>query len=121
MTHQERVTAATSLADLCATLNAIEEEIAAANIRSLIKSNIGEHVDIADLPTFGGPAPADTLGIWSWDADSLLYAKRSFWLIGSRSAVLEFAPTSSITDPIDDGSCDPLYGQRIDDADLGRN
>jgi hypothetical protein len=24
-------------------------------------------------------------------------------------------------EPIDDGSCDPLYGQRIDDADLGRN
>jgi hypothetical protein len=28
---------------------------------------------------------------------------------------------SHITDPVDDGSCDPLYSQRMDDADLGRN
>lgn len=27
---------------------------------------------------------------------------------------------SSITDPVDDGSCDPMLGQRMDDADLGR-
>ena len=26
-----------------------------------------------------------------------------------------------ITDPVDDGSCDPLFGKRMDDADLGRN
>jgi hypothetical protein len=28
---------------------------------------------------------------------------------------------SHISDPADDGSCDPLYGQWMDDADLGRN
>lgn len=28
---------------------------------------------------------------------------------------------SHITDPVDDRKCDPLYGQRMDDADLGRN
>ena len=26
-----------------------------------------------------------------------------------------------VTDPVDDGSADPLYGRRMDDADLGRN
>lgn len=29
-------------------------------------------VDLAGLPTFGGEAPADTQGVWSWDAHSLL-------------------------------------------------
>jgi hypothetical protein len=28
--------------------------------------------DLCNLPTFGGAAPADTAGIWSWDADSVL-------------------------------------------------
>ena len=27
---------------------------------------------ITDLPTFGGDAPADTAGIWSWDESRLL-------------------------------------------------
>jgi len=26
----------------------------------------------ADLPTFGGPEPKDTAGIWSWDLGRLL-------------------------------------------------
>jgi hypothetical protein len=121
MTYQERVAVATSLTDLCATLNAIEEEIAATNTGSFTDSNIGEHVDIADLPTFGGAGPADTLGIWSWDADNLLYASGCSWSIEDRNAVLEIDPPASITDPIYDGSCDPLYGQLMDDAELGRN
>jgi hypothetical protein len=29
-------------------------------------------VDTSELPTFGGDAPADTSGIWSWDATRLL-------------------------------------------------
>lgn len=29
-------------------------------------------IDWASLPTFGGDAPADTAGIWSWDATHLL-------------------------------------------------
>lgn len=33
----------------------------------------------------------------------------------------EIDTPSHITDPVDDGSCDPLYGSRMDDADLGRN
>lgn len=29
-------------------------------------------VDMTSLPTFGGPEPEDTVGIWSWDATRLL-------------------------------------------------
>lgn len=29
-------------------------------------------VDLCNLPTYGGEAPADTTNIWSWDADSIL-------------------------------------------------
>ena len=29
-------------------------------------------LDLSDLPTFGGAEPLDTLGVWSWDAESLL-------------------------------------------------
>jgi hypothetical protein len=35
-----------------------------------------------------------------------------------------FLPLVNREEPLmaaDDGSCDPLYGQRMDDADLGRN
>jgi len=32
----------------------------------------GSSVDWTDLPTFGGEEPRDTLGVWSWDEDSLL-------------------------------------------------
>lgn len=30
------------------------------------------NIDYSELPTFGGDAPSDTLGVWSWDAESLL-------------------------------------------------
>jgi len=29
-------------------------------------------LDLSDLPTYGGPAPNDTLGIYSWDETRLL-------------------------------------------------
>lgn len=29
-------------------------------------------IDWTDLPTFGGTEPRDTVGVWSWDATSLL-------------------------------------------------
>jgi hypothetical protein len=28
--------------------------------------------DWTSLPTFGGPEPCSTVGVWSWDADNLL-------------------------------------------------
>lgn len=32
-------------------------------------------VDWTSLPTFGGEAPRDTTGVWSWDADDLLVGR----------------------------------------------
>lgn len=29
-------------------------------------------LDMSNLPTYGGKEPTDTLGVWSWDAESLL-------------------------------------------------
>ena len=31
-----------------------------------------QHFDLSSLPTFGGPKPADTQGVWSWDEGHLL-------------------------------------------------
>ena len=42
-----------------------------------------------DLPTFGGAAPKDTLGVWSWDAESLL--------IGNYRGDLEIVPRKEPT------------------------
>lgn len=41
-------------------------------------------LDLSDLPTFGGDEPLDTLGVWSWDADSLLVGDGSDFLIVPR-------------------------------------
>jgi hypothetical protein len=35
-------------------------------------------LDICDLPTFGGVAPRDTMGIWSWDESRLLVGAGEF-------------------------------------------
>ncbi len=43
-----------SLDDLLAILKALNEEETA-------------HVDMTDLPSFGGEEPDDTAGVWSWD------------------------------------------------------
>lgn len=82
--YQDRIRATTNLDELCAELNRIEAEIAAANTGALTDSNIGEHIDCADLPTFGGEWPKDTLGIWSWDETRILYADGSVWTVEPR-------------------------------------
>ena len=84
MTYQERINATTNLDELCDELNAIESEIAASNTGDLTDSNIGEHIDCAGLPTFGGVEPSDTLGIWSWDETRVLYAEGSVWAVEAR-------------------------------------
>jgi hypothetical protein len=35
-------------------------------------------VEITQLPTFGGPAPEDTTGVWSWNEDELLTGEGAF-------------------------------------------
>ena len=42
---------------------------------------MNHELDMTSLPNFGGPEPADTTGIWSWDATRLL--------VGDGSADLE--------------------------------
>ena len=84
MTYQDRINATTTLDDLCAALNAIEADIAASNTGALTDHSIGEYVDCAGLPTFGGAEPTDTRGIWSWDASRYLYADGSVWTVEAR-------------------------------------
>jgi hypothetical protein len=84
MTYQERINATTNLDELRSTLTSIESEISIENDSRTFHTNIGEHVDLAGLPTFGGVEPTDTLGIYSWDATRILTAYGSEWEIGSR-------------------------------------
>ena len=60
----------------------------ASNLRELLDAACREHwarfdarahaglildePDWSDLPTFGGPEPADTIEVWSWDATHLI-------------------------------------------------
>lgn len=47
------------------------------------------NVDLTMLPTYGGDAPRQTYGVWSWDAGSVLVGDGpGYWQIISRS---EFA------------------------------
>jgi len=68
MTNQTEKTdpirSATNLAALCAALNAHTSTARA------LEAETGEqdHVDMTDLPTFGGDEPRDTSNTWSWDA-----------------------------------------------------
>ena len=43
-------------------------------------------VDVCDLSTFGGAEPENTLGIFSWDADNLLWGDNGRWTIQPRSS-----------------------------------
>ena len=53
-----------TLQALCDSLNAF--------VPSHDNERLEDTCDLADLPTYGGEAPADTREIWSWDAQSLL-------------------------------------------------
>lgn len=83
-----RVDACTDLADLCDTLNALEAELSWARRRATALTRDGDYewpaltaaerqaiedlrladlVDLTALPTYGGEAPADTVGVYAWD------------------------------------------------------
>ena len=81
--EQSRIDACKNLVQLCATLNAIEAEI--ENEDSDFNVYIGDYVDITDLPTFGGVAPKNTAGIWSWDAEYQIVAGGDGFEIESRN------------------------------------
>jgi hypothetical protein len=42
------------------------------SLLTYLKTENGGLADWACLPTFGGPAPEDTCGVWSWDATRVL-------------------------------------------------
>jgi hypothetical protein len=60
----------------------------ADNTESALKSH---GVDICKLPTFGGPEPASTCEVWSWDEDSLLVGVGPFaeWEVRDRPTETE--------------------------------
>jgi hypothetical protein len=61
-----RITAAADLDGLLAAIRAIDAECRAT------ETDPETVYDATDLPTYGGDEPANTSGIWSWDADRLL-------------------------------------------------
>lgn len=64
MTNAKDITTAASLRILCDALNGF--------VPASKHSRLEDEVDLCNLPTYGGEAPNDTTGIWSWDADSVL-------------------------------------------------
>jgi len=74
-TAMNLIVTAVDLDSLKAALNDIE-----ANASEDVRADI----DYSDLPTFGGEAPADTTGVWSWDETHMLtYDDR--WLTEPRT------------------------------------
>lgn len=86
---QPRVNACTTLPQLRDVLLAIEAEITEARRiangteaeYSASQDRIDLRVNVEDLPTFGGEAPADTRGVWSWDEAGLLVGDGGDWRI----------------------------------------
>jgi hypothetical protein len=79
---------AKSLRELCGALNAFRTVHYDADREPCdLAGNLSRHrVELPDLRTFGGDEPQSTLGIWSWDADSLMiYAPEGGFEICSRA------------------------------------
>lgn len=64
-----RVAAAADLDELCEVLNDLHE---AKRQAEEVGDTFTDPIDYAGLPTFGGEAPDDTAGVWSWDAERIL-------------------------------------------------
>lgn len=60
---RQRINQATDLANLLERLR---------EVASQLDEQDRANLDLTSLPTFGGVAPSDTTGVWSWDSDSLL-------------------------------------------------
>lgn len=63
-THNPTVSAPT-------TLEQLQDYLRAGTLWDGAPLKYGE-LDMTSLPTFGGPEPADTQGVWSWDEERLL-------------------------------------------------
>jgi hypothetical protein len=75
MDWKERIMGATSLDELCEAINQAVEEVGPG------AEQVGIHWtgtcgmrenDLSSLPTFGGPEPDTTCGIFSWDSTRLM-------------------------------------------------
>lgn len=73
---EDAVRATKTLDDLAAALNAY--------VAGSQDERLEDVVDLCDLPTFGGDAPADTREIWSWDAARLLRHDGQRYVIEAR-------------------------------------
>lgn len=65
-TLAEAIEDASNLDDLAEALNSL------AGIDPDLREAVEDEIDMTSLPTFGGPEPDDTLGVWSWDETRLL-------------------------------------------------
>jgi hypothetical protein len=74
-----------TLMELLDNLNEAESALAdEAEQRGIDWTDIAQ-IDTSSLPTFGGPEPSDTFGIYSWDEDSyLVLANDGSWTIVDR-------------------------------------
>ncbi len=86
----DRVEASETLAELSENLTALDQEIEAQIEAGEVRpdTRTDDFVDTSSLPVFGGEEPADTMGIFSWDAESVLYIGDG-WTIQSRGEYWE--------------------------------
>jgi len=94
MNHKTAIETAPDLGSLHCALIEAEEACAKARQEAEENSPYGwsgggieqlYNLDISDLPTFGGDAPCNAMGAYSWDEESILTAYGSRWEIVSRS------------------------------------
>lgn len=69
--------------DLYQLLDAIDEfySVCADNDLSAEMEMRARNIDMCALPTFGGPEPDDTDGVWSWDEDELIVGEGDLKII----------------------------------------
>lgn len=74
--YNKLVHACESIEELCSTLNEINQSD---------DFDPDRNPDLTDLPLFGGDEPSDTLGVFSWSAEKLLWADGSTWSLTARN------------------------------------
>jgi hypothetical protein len=77
-----KITNANNLDELLAALREADLILKTADC-DLTQTRLEDLVDLTSLPNCGGVEPADTSGVWSWDAQRLLVGDAD-WEIVSR-------------------------------------
>jgi len=70
-TAQKLIATATDLDELLEALRTIEAALDDATTMDTL-------IEVAELPVYGGEAPASTIGVWSWDSTRLLVGDSSW-------------------------------------------